>query len=609
MPTIRHKRRQPPSASVQAVPWRAPMGGVNTVDSALAMPPGDCVYAWNVIPSERGLRTRLGWREWCTTLTGAADNRVSTIVPFRGGRKSGSTDKLFATTSSGIWDVTSSSAAPSRSVDFPLTGGDAGVGIECIMATLAGRFLFLADEENGLYRYTESSASWEKMAAGVAAVWATNTSVAVGTRVVNGGNIYVATVAGVTHASSSGPSGTGTGIADNTVTWDYVSASVSGVIGPSIADQNNGLSFDPANVAFVLEWKSRLWLVERDTSRAWYGGVNAVAGAFTSFDFGSRMRAGGPLVGLWEWSYDGGSGIDSLLVGVSGAGDVVIYQGTDPSSVSTFGLKGSWSVGAIPSGRRIAIATGGGLSIVSLLGLVPLAKLVAGGFEASPEIYATAKVANDFGRIAAARKSLPGWALHIHPEENALMVMIPTTSGQPTEQYMLSLAKPGWWPYRSLPMLSAGAWNGQMYFGTVDGRVCVNTGYVDGVTLADPTSFTAVAWSICGPFVGDGRNVQVQMIRPQLHSETPSPRVEATARYDLNLVEPAAPSGNGGGGSGAWDSALWDSATWGPESGPSQPIGGTTGMGSNLAIAIRGNAISRTVLVGADVFLTTGGYL
>ena len=38
----------------------------------------------------------------------------------------------------------------------------------------------------------------------------------------NGANQYVCTVAG-TSAASGGPTGTGTGITDGTVTWDYYS--------------------------------------------------------------------------------------------------------------------------------------------------------------------------------------------------------------------------------------------------------------------------------------------------------------------------------------------------------------------------------------------------
>ena len=54
--------------------------------------------------------------------------------------------------------------------------------------------------------------------------WANNTSYVIGDKVINGGKIYVCDQNGLSVASGSGPSGTGSDIADNTARWDYVSA-------------------------------------------------------------------------------------------------------------------------------------------------------------------------------------------------------------------------------------------------------------------------------------------------------------------------------------------------------------------------------------------------
>lgn len=53
-----------------------------------------------------------------------------------------------------------------------------------------------------------------------APAWAPSTPYALDAKVTNGANQYVCTVAG-TSAASGGPTGTGTGIVDGTVTWDY----------------------------------------------------------------------------------------------------------------------------------------------------------------------------------------------------------------------------------------------------------------------------------------------------------------------------------------------------------------------------------------------------
>jgi hypothetical protein len=53
--------------------------------------------------------------------------------------------------------------------------------------------------------------------------WAVSTAKAVGAFVTNGGNLYQCVTAGTTASSGAGPTGTGAGITDGGVTWNYVS--------------------------------------------------------------------------------------------------------------------------------------------------------------------------------------------------------------------------------------------------------------------------------------------------------------------------------------------------------------------------------------------------
>src|SRR6184192_2796977 len=90
----------------------APIGGLNRIDAAGAMPETDAVLLYNLVAAEYGLRSRLGFREWVTGLVGTNDNTVRTIIPFKGSKANGSTDKLFACTDKGIWDVSASTQTP-----------------------------------------------------------------------------------------------------------------------------------------------------------------------------------------------------------------------------------------------------------------------------------------------------------------------------------------------------------------------------------------------------------------------------------------------------------------------------------------------------------------
>ena len=649
------------------------MGGINQIAPLGSLPVGDSPYAFNVIAAEYGLRVRLGWKEWCTSVLDAsgASGQVRAMVPFQGSFKNGSTDKVFATTTKGIYDVTASSASPTLVVTFSNTSGEAGYGVSVVMATPAGRYLVYCDEVNGLYVYSEQTTAWTPVPLGVTAPWTANTAVAVGNKVVNGVNAYACTVGGIT-AASGGPTGyAGSAIVDNTAQWGFyqgpwvgatayavgarvvngtspkriyvctvagtsaatggptttASGIVDGVgtlrwnyvtdyyapIGPSLADQQLGYTGDPANFVAATVWKSRLWLVERDSTRAWYLNVNSLFGTATSFDFGQKMRTGGPLVNLYNWSYDAGGGLDTQLVAIGSSGDVVIYQGTDPSSASTFGIKGSWSVGGVPYGRRIATEYGGDMLVMSTLGLVPLSRLVVGQPVVVGErsVYATDKIGPLFALAVSQGRLVPGWAMALHPEDNSLLLLAPTTAGGQPDIYAMSFASRGWFQYRELPMYSCAAFDGQMYFGTTDGRVCINTGYNDGQQLG--SAYTApirYAFSTGFTNLGTTKQKRIAMVRPYIQSQTPNPAIAAVARFDFDLSEPAQPSASNLTKTGSlWDTAKWDANVWPGAYVALKQLSGATGTGRHVALAVVGSAISRTVFVSCDVWFEVGGDL
>lgn len=524
----------------------APLGGVNLVDSLSAMPPTDCPYIYNAIPGEHGMAIRPGFAEWATGLAGGEDLTVRTTIGFTGSARNGTGNRLFAVTAAGIYDITASVENPVLSVVFDVNDEEAGYGSAVAMETVAGKFLLYCDEENGLYIYTESTDTWAKVSGDTTQAWAASTSYEVGDLVVASGNVYLCDTDGVSD-STTAPSGSGTNIVDGTTRWDYVGAAASSVIGPSLADQRLGYGADPADFVFVTVWKERVWLVERNSTRGWYLDAKSIYGTATSFNFGAKFQKGGPLVGLWSWSYDGGSGLDTSLVAISQAGDIAVWLGTDPASASTFSIKGVWYAGGVVSGRRIANDSGGDLLVISSLGLVPLSRLVVGGEELDRTSYASYKIGPLFSRLTQQFGSYRSWAVLAHPTANCLLVLVPSSgNGDATTQLALSFSTKGWFFWRDLPITSACAWNGELYFGTHDGRVCRQTGNIDDVDISNSYSFDEVAYSGLLAFqnLGNANNKQVSLVRPVIHSDTPLATMQCTARYDYNLDEPSAPTGS-----------------------------------------------------------------
>lgn len=533
---------RPPPATAQPLPFPSPIDGINAADAVQALGPTDCVYAWNVVAGELGVRTRPGYAEWVTGLTGGTGNQVPTLVPYQGSSGSGTKDKLFAVTPSGIWDASSSTGVPTELLAFPSSAGMAGYGIHRAFVTTAGHFIALCDEENGYHLYTESTDSWAQVAEGAAA------------------------------------------------------GEISGV--------------DPRDLVFVALWKKRLWFVERDSTRAWYLEVNAITGEAQKFDFGPVFPHGGTLVGLWNWTRDGGEGSEDLLVAISSSGDVAVYGGTNPADADAFYLVGTYFVPGVPAGRRIATDVGGELLVLSMLGALPLSRLLGGASGEDATIYASRKIGPIFTELARKYGSNLGWSVMVDPSINALVITIPTAPGQATQQLVMAFSNRSWWRWRGVPVLSGGVYARELYFGTQDGRVCRLRGAVDDVQRDDSSSWSAVAWSLLTAFHAlGGRHKKVAKIRATLLAGNASPSIKATAKWDYDRKEPTAPTGNGGGGAGAWGTGTWGNAVWGSSSKPSKKTVGATGEGRELAIALQGNAISKTTITAVDVDFEQGGIL
>ena len=125
---------QPTPPTITPFTFPASTGGVNAVDGLMLMPPTDCIYTTNLMPSEYGLRLRKGYQEWATGCVEdpprAPDSNVNSIIPFESNVQDVSNDRLFAVTAEGIWDVTlQNTTNPVQEVTFAQTSNPAGFGV------------------------------------------------------------------------------------------------------------------------------------------------------------------------------------------------------------------------------------------------------------------------------------------------------------------------------------------------------------------------------------------------------------------------------------------------------------------------------------------------
>ena len=175
---------------------------------------------------------------------------------------------------------------------------------------------------------------------------------------------------------------------------------------------------DPTTFAYVTLWKNRLWFIPRNSSTAWYLDVGAIEGTATSFTFGSKFTHGGELKAIFNWTIDGGDGIDDMLIAISRGGDVLVYQGTDPDAVSTdplaFNMVGSYWIGEFPESRRVGMQYGGELYLLSTFGVISIRQLFQGVLEIDPAVNPSAKINRFLRPDVQDNKDSFVWSMHMY---------------------------------------------------------------------------------------------------------------------------------------------------------------------------------------------------
>ena len=407
-PNTRMAQMSPVTVQFGTVPGS--VGGINGLDSAMGMPPEDCFYCHNLVPSEYALRLRKGYTEWNTNPDGKP---INTIIPFEGQNSDASGDRLWVVNEDGIWLASQPDIDPVLEVAFGVqTTGEAGFGVWTEFTNDAtDRFLQYADGENGLHEYSEDTGLW----------------------------------------------------------------TVPTLTGPTVG-----------NIAYVYGWKNRLWYIEQASGDAWYLAPDSNSGNATKFTFGSKFKHGGELKALYSWTRDGGDGVDDFLIAISRGGDVLIYQGSDPSQPD-FGLVGSFYIGEVPESRRLATAYGSDLFLLSVYGLTSVKELLAGvglGTGTGPSAKINRFLRND----VVVGKDEFNWQLVTHPADGFLQVITPYSNDRTQDaiQYVQNLLTGGWGMWEGVPVNCAENWNEEYYIGDKNGRLWVYDGVVDGSEFDGP---------------------------------------------------------------------------------------------------------------------------
>lgn len=338
-----------------------------------------------------------------------------------------------------------------------------------------------------------------------------------------------------------------------------------------------------SNLINVASYKSRLWFVEKDSTKAWYLGTGSIAGAATSLELGDKFRHGGKLLLIGAVSRDAGSGAQDVICFVSSKGEIAIFQGSDPADANTWSLVGLYNTAA-PIGNRALGKIDGDIGLLTERGVVSIKQVAVTGQATAERTAITGNIDPGIIDDFRAYGVNTGWEILVHPRTRQAIVNVPKTSSTAT-QYAMNIQTGAWCTYgRYSSPLNATCWgvlNEKLYFGTAGGTVYeAERGSQDNgaaITAEMKTSFQAYA---------SGALFNIVMARPLFTAGgeiIPAVRVNVDYGNDQPMSTDEYPGVSGGLGA-IWGVDLWGTGIWGSGGTPYASWLAVSGIGTTASL-------------------------
>jgi hypothetical protein len=302
-------------------------------------------------------------------------------------------------------------------------------------------------------------------------------------------------------------------------------------------------------------FKGRLIFVPKESLSFWYLASGAAGGALTEFDLSGEAPKGGYLMAVFSWSRDAGDGMDDYFVAYTSQGEAIIYQGTNPSSTTTWSKIGTYFVGK-PIGRRCWEKYGSDVIILTENGVFELSKALETAAEEQGKFALSAKIETQFVSDADSYGAVFGWQATVFPAHNALIVNIPIDAEDATHyQYVMNTKSKAWCRFKNWDAECFAVYNGALYF--ADGTVVYKawTGTDDNgsnITFYGKQAFQSF---------GDPNPKQVKMFMPIL-SVNGNVAYGADIDVDFGDQEISGTVSYTVSSGGVWDVSTWDNANW-----------------------------------------------
>lgn len=311
---------------------------------------------------------------------------------------------------------------------------------------------------------------------------------------------------------------------------------------------------DTADCIHINNFKNRVWLIEKESLRAWYLPVSSIGGAAASLELSGLFKLGGYLMAMANWTLDNAAGVDDYAAFITSEGEVAIYKGTDPSDADAWALVGTFRMGR-PIGRRCFCKAGADVLLITTDGAFPISKALLTD-RSQINLAATDKISSLFNADAAAYSSVYGWQPIIHPAGQKLIVNVPTTEGLVARQYVMNTEHGAWARFTGWNAICFEVMGDSLFYG--DATTVSRADYGQSDDGAEINCVAQQAFSYFGNKTGIKKWSMARCIFTSDGTVTPAILLNVDFAQNRTTVAPSFTDNLGS----AWDVSTWDVAPW-----------------------------------------------
>lgn len=333
----------------------------------------------------------------------------------------------------------------------------------------------------------------------------------------------------------------------------------------------------------------------------WYSAVEALGGSLTYFPLEQVAQSGGGVMSINSWTRDSGKGSDDLLVITTTKGEVLVYEGTDPTGASgDFGIVGIYSIDE-PISKHCFAEFDGKVHLMTPSDFITLPDR----FEKF--VTPTSRISGALSAEYLKKKTYPQWRLSIAPNRQWVILNIPVNAAT-SQQFVRALG--GWTTFNGWNAVDFTVANGELYMLTKDALFKIGGDRDESVTgetdpLVDDAVNISHSANLAYQFLGTNDEKQIKHYRPLFRSagtQTITCRISFDASGNYHdaqslTMESIGASDWGDDWGSDWSNSDYAKAEW---------FGGS-GTGQSVSIRVEGKTVMPMTWVQVGYEFTRGG--